>query len=75
MLTVGTKTDDEGSTVTVAASVVFEKPVLVGSNTKLPYLNSTTFPHFFFPSISVKTGRGSNVAQRQLPTTGRFVHH
>ena len=51
------KTDEGG------LAVSFGTPTLLGSNRPLKYYNSTAFPHFFFPSISVATGRGANVAQ------------
>ena len=51
------KTDEDG------LAVSFGTPTLLGSNRRLKYFNRTAFPHFFFPSISVATGRGANVAQ------------
>ncbi len=51
------KTDEDG------LAVSFGTPTLLGSNRHLKYYNSSAFPHFFFPSISVATGRGANVAQ------------
>lgn len=46
-----------------SAFVSFEAPTLVGSNRHLPFFNSSNYPHFFFPSVSVRTTRGVGVAQ------------
>ena len=54
---------DPRSSGSCATSVSFEPPTLVGSNRDLPFFNSSNYPHFFFPSVSVRTGRGVSVAQ------------